>query len=99
MLRGVRVVILLVFSIAFIQPGFAATGATLVADINPGPTGSFPSNLTVHANNLFFNAYTLDTGRELWKYDGTNVALVADINDTRHDLGGGISEGNDSLPA
>lgn len=77
----------------------AATGATLISDLNSGSTGSFPSNLTASANTLFFNAYTLDTGRELFKTDGTNITLVADINETKDDIGFGVLEGNDSLPA
>src|SRR6187551_2353567 len=76
-----------------------ASDATLIADLNPGPTGSFPSNLTASADFLLFNAYTLETGRELFKTDGTNITLVADINDTKDDLGGGVLEGNDSLAA
>src|SRR5687768_13857276 len=89
---------------------FAATGLGLllhtipckgdarrIADLNPGSVGSFPSNFTTFSGQLFFSAYTLSTGRELWKFDGTNVALVADINPTADDLGG-VFEGNDSNP-
>src|ERR1051325_6051088 len=94
---------LLVFSVVascfFVRSTLGASGAQLIVDLNPGATGSFPSNLTVHANALFFSAYTMTTGRELWKTDGTNITLVADINETKDDLGGGIFEGNDSLPS
>lgn len=85
--------------IALCGRALAATSAVMVADLNPGPNGSYPSNLTVFAQKLYFNAYTLDTGRELWKSDGTNVTLVADINETKDDIGFGTFEGNDSLPA
>ena len=71
--------------------------ARRLADLNPGSVGSFPSNFTTFSGQLFFSAYTLSTGRELWRYDGTNVTLVADINPTADDLGG-VFEGNDSLP-
>jgi ELWxxDGT repeat protein len=71
----------------------------LLADLNPGAVGSFPSNITVFANSVYFGAYTLETGRELFRYDGTNITLVADINETKDDMGGGVMEGNDSLPS
>jgi ELWxxDGT repeat protein len=54
--------------------------------------------MTGFATTVCFSAYTLETGRELWKYDGTNIFLAADINNTTHDLGGGIIEGNSSNP-
>ena len=76
-----------------------AANVQRIADLNPGVVGSFPSNITVFANSLYFGAYTLATGRELWKYDGTNVTLVMDINETQDDIGSGVKEGNDSLPS
>jgi ELWxxDGT repeat protein len=85
--------------VANVRNGQGASGAALIADLNPGSAGSFPSNLTVFSKTLYFSAYTLETGRELWAYDGTNVSLVADINDTKHDIGFGTFEGNDSLPS
>jgi ELWxxDGT repeat protein len=97
MSKSVGCVQWLVLCIALLRPAWASD-AQLAADLNPGPNGSFPSNLTTHANILFFSAYTFDIGRELWKCDGTNITLVADINETKDDLGGGLSEGNDSLP-
>jgi ELWxxDGT repeat protein len=84
---------------AILSQVVAASGATLVFDLNPGSTGSFPSNLTSTANFLLLNAYTLDTGRELFRTDGTNITLVFDINETKDDIGFGVLEGNDSLPA
>jgi len=69
-----------------------------VADLNPGTNGSFPSNLTVFGSALFLSAYTTNTGRELWKYDGGGITLVSNINDTVKDIGFGIFIGNDSVP-
>jgi ELWxxDGT repeat protein len=69
-----------------------------VADLNPGTNGSFPSNLTVFANQLYFSAYTTNLGRELWRYDGRSITLVSNINDTMRDIGFGIFIGNDSVP-
>ena len=77
----------------------AAATVERVADLNPGSVGSFLSNITVYAENVLFGAYTQATGTELWRYDGTNVVLVRDINDTADDLGFGVMEGNDSFPA
>jgi ELWxxDGT repeat protein len=69
-----------------------------VADLNPGTNGSFPSNLTVFASQLYFSAYTTNTGRELWQYDGAGITLLSNINDTVKDIGFGIFIGNDSVP-
>ncbi len=69
-----------------------------LADLNPGGTGSFPSNFTAFAGSLYFSAYTFELGRELWRYDGTQITLVTNINDTSHDVGGGVFAGNDSVP-
>jgi ELWxxDGT repeat protein len=41
---------------------------------------SYPEELTVFNDSLYFVANTPDTGYELWRYDGTNVTLAADIN-------------------
>jgi ELWxxDGT repeat protein len=69
-----------------------------IADINPGSSGSYPTNFCVYKNLLLFSATTPTYGRELWKYDGTNTSLVADINGTVTSLGGGVFIGNDSDP-
>lgn len=68
-----------------------SAGTTLVADINQLPPedpfsfedslGSFPLELTVFNNEIYFAA-TTEVGDELWKTDGTEAGtvLVADIN-------------------
>src|SRR5262249_1087926 len=55
--------------------------ARLVRDINTAPAGSDPANLTDVGGTLFFTAVTPETGRELWKSDGTaeGTVLVRDI--------------------
>jgi ELWxxDGT repeat protein len=54
----------------------------LVRDIVPGLQGSFPDNLTVFNDKLYFSAFTSSSGQELWVSDGTaaGTQLVKDIN-------------------
>ena len=56
-------------------------GTVLVKDINPGPAGSFPFEMTVIDGRLFFTAQTAASGRELWKTDGSpsDTTLVFEI--------------------
>jgi ELWxxDGT repeat protein len=61
-----------------------AARLSVVADINPFPgdgtfNGSYPSNMTVYGDALYFAANDGTHGKELWKWDGTSAALVADI--------------------
>lgn len=55
--------------------------ATLHPDTLVQPHGLplVPNSFQVYDGSLFFAAYTLATGYELWKWDGTNCALFADI--------------------
>ena len=61
----------------------------IVADIEPTDTatGAFgPRNLIVIDNYLYFTAKTVQYGRELYRYDGTNPPLrVTDINPNNRD--------------
>lgn len=43
----------------------------ILKDINPGNAGSFPSELTIFHDQLFFTAYLPDYGQSIWKSDGT----------------------------
>jgi ELWxxDGT repeat protein len=56
--------------------------ATMVKDINPGPTSSYVEYLTVLNNVLYFTAEDDAAGDELWKTDGTaaGTTRVKDIN-------------------
>lgn len=64
-----------------------AAGTQLVKDIQPGPLDSYPSQLTVVGNTLYFKADDGSSpgahGIELWKSDGVpnglGTQLVADI--------------------
>ncbi len=41
--------------------------------------GSSPEHFAVFQGQLYFSAYDGAHGRELWRYDGTNASLAADI--------------------
>jgi ELWxxDGT repeat protein len=55
------------------------TGATRVADINPGPGGSTPSGMTVHGDAMYFQADDGTNGAELWALDtgAPNTAIAS----------------------
>jgi ELWxxDGT repeat protein len=58
-------------------------GTVEVKDINPGADNGYNDNYTsFFANNniLYFDATDGTNGVELWKTDGTNTAMVKDIN-------------------
>ena len=40
----------------------------MVADIYPSGSNSYPDELTVFNNELYFNAHDGTNGEELWKY-------------------------------
>lgn len=65
-----------------------AGGTAIVRDINPGPDGSGPQEGTEYTfpfavvdGQAYFNAFTPDTGFELWRSDGSEAGtvLVRDI--------------------
>src|SRR5690348_4999998 len=90
--RGVICALIL----TMIATTFSANGqlsSRMIADLNPGTNGSFPSNFFVYKNSLVFSASTPATGRELWGVNGTNIYLIQDINSTVTDLGGGVFVG------
>jgi ELWxxDGT repeat protein len=51
-------------------------GTVMVADINPGATGSSPANLTAFGNSLFFSADDGTNGLELWIRNGITGSTV-----------------------
>ncbi len=56
-------------------------GVTLVGDTLPGSESGSPENLTASGDLLFFTAADQDSGRELWRTDGTpsGTLLVKDL--------------------
>jgi len=72
-------------------------GTLMVADIQPGATGSSPVNLIANGNTLFFTANDGIHGYELWRSDGTAAGtfMLRDI-DPGPDSGG--PEGVSSPP-
>ena len=59
-------------------------GTTLIKDILPGSTSSFPNYLTVLGNLVIFAANDGINGEELWKSNGTaaGTVLVKNIDTT-----------------
>jgi len=57
------------------------SGATRVADLEPGPEGSHPTELTPFGSGVLFRATDSAAGRELWISQGTapTTTRVADI--------------------
>lgn len=91
---------LTIISAVFLLAQYSVKGADArrLSDLNPGSVGSYPSNFTVFSNQVYFSAYTYQRGTELWKYNGSNVVLVADIDKTSDDIGAKKPEGNGSSP-
>jgi ELWxxDGT repeat protein len=50
-------------------------------DLNSGDatSSSYPKHFTTYSNQLYFQAYHPESGFELWKTDGTNTSIVADL--------------------
>jgi ELWxxDGT repeat protein len=58
---------------------YTGTGLpTEAARIYPN-NGSSPESFVVYNGQLYFSAYDGVHGRELWRYDGTNATLAADL--------------------
>jgi ELWxxDGT repeat protein len=79
--RSLFLVWLAALLLAAVSPVQAFYLPALVDDLNPGPTGSNPSQLTVVENTLFFVANDGESGNELWKLDtgGVGPILVKEI--------------------
>ncbi len=58
--------------------------ASRIADINPGPASSFPSNMTRFGNEVFFRARDA-SAYGLWAFDSTNVRKVFDVTRDERD--------------
>lgn len=53
-----------------------------VADINPGAPAGSPGRMIVYDDTLYFAASGAGSGIELWRCDGTNTTMLADMNPT-----------------
>ena len=58
------------------------SGTTIIRDINPGVSSSFPQDITPLNGSVYFSADNGSNGRELWKSDGTAIGtqMVSNIN-------------------
>ncbi|HKQ38785.1 MAG TPA: hypothetical protein VJ063_11955, partial [Verrucomicrobiae bacterium] len=95
-----RSILFTIFAVAILSSAVRSQEVTYrrIADLNAGGVGSFPSNFITFNGTSYFSAYTLELGRELFKYDGTIVTLVSNINDQTHVDESGQEIGNDSVP-
>jgi ELWxxDGT repeat protein len=69
----------------------------MVADIRPGSGDSAPRDLRVYKDELYFSAAYQSGNRELLKYDGVNVSVVAEINPSGHSSPDDLYVWGDSL--
>jgi ELWxxDGT repeat protein len=56
------------------------TNTTMVKDIYPSTSSSYPHDLVAVGSTLYFVANDGTNGFELWKTDGTNTQMIRDIN-------------------
>lgn len=71
---------------------YDGSSVNLIKDINPGPQGSSPNDFAVYKDRLYFQAIPdyrqkggAKIGSELYKYNGSKVSLVKDINPGKKD--------------
>ena len=69
----------------------------LVLDLNPGARGSSPSFLTPFRGDIYFRANSGLQNVELWRFDGTTAAQVADINPTGSSTPTDLTVADDTL--
>jgi len=60
----------------------SAAGTYMIADIDPGTSGSYPNGFVAFKGRIYFNANNDVNGAELWSTDGTaqNTGMLLDIN-------------------
>ncbi|HEV8378710.1 MAG TPA: hypothetical protein VGP99_07655, partial [Tepidisphaeraceae bacterium] len=58
---------------------FDGTSYSRVADVRPGPEGSWPKELFTFKDALYFSAYESATVGGLYKFDGVSVTRVAEV--------------------
>ncbi len=67
-------------SAALLAGVISANAQTVVKDINPGTTGSFPYRMTAFGKHLVFTANDGTNGYELWLKDTSGTNLAFNIN-------------------
>jgi ELWxxDGT repeat protein len=72
---------------------------SLVADLNPGASSSYPSFLTAFNNELIFEVYNDGRGEgdKLYKYDGNTVKSISGLSGSGVGLGYSFTIFNDNL--
>lgn len=71
-MKIIRIIILL----PLVMISFFSSAQQMVMDINVGEQSSNPDNLVDVNGVLYFSAYTINEGYELWKSDGTEAGTV-----------------------
>ncbi len=69
----------------------------LALDLNPGARGSGPSYLVAYRGEIFFRSNSDLQDVELWRFDGTTAARVADINPNGSSTPTDLTVANDTL--
>ena len=67
-------------SVALLAGVISANAQSVVKDINPGTTGSFPYRMAAFGKNLAFTANDGTNGYELWLKDSSGTNLAFNIN-------------------
>jgi ELWxxDGT repeat protein len=69
-----------ILSAALLAGAISANAQTVVKDINPGTSGSFPYRMAAFGKNLAFTANDGTNGYELWLKDSSGTNLAFNIN-------------------
>ena len=96
-MRRLRLPAVLSLCCFLLGEGARAQTLELVLDLNPGARGSGPSYLTPFRGDIYFRANSGLQNVELWRFDGTSGAQVAEINPTGSSTPTDLTVADDTL--